>query len=74
MTAKSEMDVMGMDERQRNAWLRANRATLIAVGLCWLGMIAWELSQQRTPVFLLAMVPVFAAIRFGFYLCYSRTG
>ena len=30
---KTEMDAMGMDERQRTCWLLANRLTLIAVGL-----------------------------------------
>jgi len=41
---KTEMDAMGMDERQRNAWLQANRLTLMLVGVTWLGMIAWELA------------------------------
>lgn len=71
---KNEMDVTGMDERQRHAWLRANRATLMLVGITWLGMIAWELAQGRTPVFLIVMVPVFAVLRFGFFLHFSRAG
>ena len=70
---KSEMDVMGMDERQRLAWLSANRATLMLVGLLWLGMIGWELVQRRVPVFLIVMVPVIAAVRFGLYLYYARS-
>jgi hypothetical protein len=71
---KTEMDAMGMDERQRNAWLQANRLTLMLVGVTWLGMIAWELAHQRMPLFLILMVPVFAALRFGLYLVYARSG
>jgi hypothetical protein len=66
------MDVVGMDERQRLHWLQANRATLFAVGATWLAMIVWELLHQRTPVFLIAMVPVFAGLRLGFYFHYAR--
>jgi hypothetical protein len=66
------MDVMGMDERQRLAWIQANRATLMAVGITWLGMIVWELTHHRTPVFMIVMVPVFALLRFAFYRYYSR--
>jgi len=69
---KNEMDLMGMDERQRLAWLLANRATLFVVGAVWLGMIAWELLRERVPLFLLAMVPVFALVRLGFYLYHAR--
>ena len=71
---KSEMDVLNMDERQRLHWLKANRATLLVVGLCWLGMIGWELSRGHTPYFLIAMVPLFAVIRFGLYQLYARRG
>jgi len=66
------MDVVQMDERQRFHWLQANRATLFAVGGTWVAMIGWELAQQRVPVFLIAMVPVFACVRLGFYFYYSR--
>ena len=69
---KNEMDAMGFDERQRLAWLLANRATLIVVGLVWLGLIAWELSQSRQPWFLMAMVPGFALVRLGFYRWFMR--
>lgn len=69
---KTEMDVLNMDERQRWCWLLANRGTLIFVGICWLGMIARELAQERTPWFLIAMVPVFAATRFLLYRYYKR--
>ncbi|MCK4409576.1 MAG: hypothetical protein KAW67_05795 [Candidatus Eisenbacteria sp.] len=69
---RSEMDLMRMDERQRLHWLRANRATLMVVGVVWLLMIAFELSEQRTPGFLIVMVPIFAGIRFGFYYYYAR--
>jgi uncharacterized membrane protein YhfC len=69
---KTEMDVLGMDERQRLAWLRANRATLFAIAVAWLGMIGWDLVQQRIPVFLIIMIPVFALVRLVSYLYYSR--
>jgi hypothetical protein len=61
-----------LDERQRFAWLCANRATLFVVGATWLGMIAWQLAQDRLPLFLIVMVPVFATVRLGFYLYYVR--
>jgi hypothetical protein len=64
---RSEIDVLKMDERQRDAWLRANRLTLMAVGVTWIGMILWELAHDRVPVFLILMVPVFAGLRFGLY-------
>ena len=70
---KTEMDALGMDERERWCWLLANRGTLIFVGICWLGMIGYEFSQDHTPWFLIAMVPVFAATRFLLYLYYRRT-
>jgi len=69
---KTEMDAMRMDERQRLNWLLANRATLFIVGLCWLGLIAWEAVHGRMPHFLIVMVPVFALVRFVFYQVYSR--
>lgn len=68
----SEMDVMNMDERQRYSWLLANRFTLILVGISWLGMIIWELSKGRTPVFLISMIPVFAVVRFFSYQHFQR--
>ena len=68
----TEMDVMGMDERQRSAWLRANRVTLILVGLTWIGMIAWEFAHARFPTFLIVMVPVFALVRALAYRYYQR--
>jgi hypothetical protein len=69
---KNEMDLMRMDERQRLSWLRANRATLMLVGVVWLALIAWEYAQERTPAFLIVMVPVFAAARLAFYWFYAR--
>ena len=69
----SEMDLLRMDERQRLAWLMANRGTVVAVGVIWMGMIVWELSQGRAPLFLIVMVPVFALLRVGLYFFYSRT-
>ena len=70
---KTEMDALRMDERERWCWLLANRGTLILVGICWLGMIGYELSQDHTPWFLIAMVPFFAGTRFLLYLYYRRT-
>jgi hypothetical protein len=71
---KNEMDVLHLDERQRLSWLLANRATLIVVGLVWLGMIAWEIAQHRTPWFLILMVPAFGLLRFGMYKVFVRRG
>ena len=70
---KSEMDLLKMDERQRLAWFRANRVLLLTVGGVWLGMIAWELAHDRTPIFLIVMVPLFALLRFGLYRFFLRT-
>lgn len=71
---KTEMDAMKMDERQRIHWLLANRATLIVVGLCWLGLIATQLVRGDVPALLIALVPVFALVRFGFYKHYASRG
>jgi hypothetical protein len=68
---KNEMELMNMDERQRLAWFMANRGTVIAIGAVWIGMIAWELTHGRAPVFLMIMVPVFALLRAGLYYFYS---
>jgi hypothetical protein len=67
----TEMDALHMDERQRLAWLMANRGTLMAVGLTWIGLTVRELALGRMPLFLIVMVPVFAALRAGlfFYYC-----
>jgi len=69
---RTEMDVLHMDERQRHHWLEANRATLMVVGVVWLLMIAFELTEGRSAGFLIAMVPIFAALRLGFYYYYAR--
>jgi len=69
---KSEMDVMDMDERQREGWLKANRATLMIVGLIWIGMIVHEFVQGRRPVFLLVALPLIALLRFALYRYYTR--
>ena len=68
----TEMDITGMDERQRLAWLQANRITLMMVGLTWIGMILYELFNSGFPTFLVVMVPVFAFIRFLTYRFYQR--
>jgi hypothetical protein len=71
----NETDMMKMDAHQRHAWLLANRATLMVVGVVWLGMIVQRLMTGETPVFMIAMVPVFALARFGAYLFYrGRAG
>jgi hypothetical protein len=69
---KNEMDLMRMDERQKLSWLRANRATLMLVGVVWLALIVWEYAQGRTAAFLIVMVPVFASARLAFYWLYAR--
>jgi hypothetical protein len=69
---RTEMDILRMDERQKLHWLEANRATLMVVGVVWLLMIAFEFSEGRDAWFLVAMVPIFAAVRLGFYLYYAR--
>jgi len=69
---KSEMDALSMDERQRHAWLLANRVTLMIVGLIWIGMIVYEFSRDKTPLFLIIMVPAFALVRFLSYFVYAR--
>ena len=71
---KSEMDALGMDERQKLAWLRANRVTLICVGAVWIGIVVAELARGRTPYFMIAMVPAFALIRFLSYRLFVRAG
>jgi hypothetical protein len=69
---KNEMDALSMDERQRQSWLLANRATLMIVGLVWLFMIARALYYEEVPYFLIIMVPVFALVRFVAYIYYNR--
>lgn len=69
---KSEMDFLRMDERQRVCWLYANRAMIFIIGAIWLGIIGYELSQGRTPLFMIIMVPVLALVRLFIYLYYSR--
>jgi hypothetical protein len=61
-----------MDERQRVCWLYANRAMIFIIGAVWLGIIGWELSQGRTPLFMIVMVPVLALVRLFIYLYYSK--
>ncbi len=69
---KNEMDVLKMDELQRHCWLLANRATLILVGLLWLGLIGWEAAHGKVPWFLIMMVPTIAFVRSVFYYLYMR--
>jgi hypothetical protein len=69
---KSEMDLLGMDERQRLCWLYANRIMIFIIGAIWLLMIGYELLQGRTRWFMIAMVPVLALVRLLVYLYYSR--
>jgi len=67
---KTEMDLVRMDERQRLCWLKANRVTIMIIGIVWLSIIGWELLQGRTPLFMMVMVPVFGLIRFLTYKHY----
>ena len=69
---KNEMDLLRMDERQRLCWLRANRVVLLTVGVIWIGMITWELLQQKTPWFLIVMVPILAILRLAVYKHYAK--
>lgn len=71
---KNEMQALNMDELQQQAWLRANRATLMLVGSFWLGLIGWSLAHGGRPWFMMIMVPVFGASRAGFYRWYCRRG
>jgi hypothetical protein len=64
---KSEMDLLGMTGVERLCWLRANRITLVIVGLVWIGMIVERLVAGVFPLFLIFMVFVFATLRFGLY-------
>lgn len=65
-----EMDLLRMDERQRLAWLMANRGTLITVGAAWIGLIVWELAHQRSPLLLVLVVPLVAMVRAGLFAYY----
>jgi hypothetical protein len=71
---KNEMDILSLDERQRFGWLLANRALIFIVGILWLGIIGWELYHNRTPFFMIIMVPILALVRFIFYKYYTRSG
>lgn len=70
---KSEMDIFGMNEQARICWLKANRITLIVVGMVWIGMIVQQLFVGNRPWFLIVMVPVFALLRFAAYSYYKKT-
>jgi hypothetical protein len=67
----NEMDVLNLDERQRLCWLKANRLTLMFVGVVWLGMIAYDLLHGSTPIFLMAAVPAFGLARLLSYKYYA---
>jgi hypothetical protein len=69
---KTEMDALGLDERQRVCWLYANRALIFVVGIVWLGIIVWEVWHQRLPIFMIIMVPVFALIRLMAFMLYAK--
>jgi hypothetical protein len=69
---KDEMDLLKMSAPDRICWLRANRITLMIVGLIWIGMILHQLFSGTVPWFLIAMVPVFALTRLGMYAYYKR--
>jgi hypothetical protein len=67
---KNEMDCLGTNEEQNQAWLNANQITLFAVGMVWIGMIVSRLITGDTPWFLIAMVPAFALLHLGTYVAY----
>ncbi|MCK4460151.1 MAG: hypothetical protein KAW46_00010 [candidate division Zixibacteria bacterium] len=69
---RTEMDFMRMDEHQRICWLKANRILIFVIGVVWLGIIGWELLQNRVPVFMIVMVPVLALTRLVLYKFYVR--
>ncbi len=69
---KNEMEILGMTEKEEVCWLKANRITLMIVGAVWIGMIVQQFLTDRTPWFLIIMVPVFALIRFTMYRYYKR--
>jgi len=69
---KSEMDLMKMDERQRLCWLQANRAIIFVIFIAWLGIIISEIVNHRIPYFMIIMIPVFAIIRYLFYIYFNR--
>jgi hypothetical protein len=64
---KNEMEILGMTGVERLCWLRANRITLMIVGVVWIGMIVERLTAGVLPLFLIAGLFGFAAIRFGLY-------
>ena len=64
---RTEMDFMRMDEHQRICWLKANRIMVFVIGAVWLGIIGWELWQNRVPVFMIVMVPALALTRLVVY-------
>jgi hypothetical protein len=70
---KNEMDIMKMDAPRRYAWLRANRVTLMIVGIVWLGMIVRQWANGENAWFLILMVPVFALTRLAAYLYIKRS-
>lgn len=69
---KNEMDLLRMTEPEKLCWLRANRLTLIIVGMIWVSMILQQLVTGNQPWFLIAMIPVFALIRFAVYRFYKK--
>lgn len=69
---KNEMDVLRMTEPERICWLKANRVTLMAVGVVWVGMVIQQLSSGNRPWFLIAMIPTFALLRFTAYVYYRK--
>lgn len=69
---KNEMDLLRMTGPQRLCWLRANRVTLLAVGVVWIGMILEKLVAGIKPWFLVAMIPTFALLRMIAYVYYRK--
>ncbi len=70
---KNEMDAMKLDERQRLCWLLANRGTLFVLGVAWIALAVIELlGGGVNPLIMIALIPVFALVRVGFFAYYSR--
>jgi hypothetical protein len=69
---KSEMDILKMTERERLCWLKANRVTLLLVGITWISMIAQQLLEGALPLFLIIMIPVFGLFRALVYVYYKK--
>ena len=69
---KNEMDLLKIKEPERLCWLKANRVTLLFVGVVWIGIIIQQFLSGNPPWFFVAMVPIFALFRFIAYHYFKR--